>query len=123
MINNAIKSNHDKSNLIDSIKVDNVEITNAQNIANEFGKFFASIGYNTSIKGGNSTKDITQYLDKIPINNSSIFLIPCTVSEISNLIENLPNKTSSGYDNISNLILKNSAQHYCYPYQSFSTFH
>ena len=37
-INNAIKSSNDKSNLIDSIKVDTVEITDAQQIAEEFGK-------------------------------------------------------------------------------------
>ena len=105
-INNAIKSNHDKSNLIDSIKVDNIEITDTQQIAEEFGKFFMSIGYNTSIKGGNSTKNITHYLEKIPVDNSSVFLTPCLVNEISRLIENLPNKTSSGYDNITNVIIK-----------------
>ena len=32
--------------------------------------------------------------------------MPCTVTEITKLIENLPNKTSSGYDNITNVILK-----------------
>ena len=96
---------HDKSNLIDSIKVNNIEITDAKQIADKFGKFFSSIGYNTSIKGVYSTKGINDYLNKIPINNPSAYLTPCTVTEITTLIENLPNK-NSGYDNITNIILK-----------------
>ena len=58
------------------------------------------------MKGRNSKIDIRNYLNKIPIEKSSVFLAPCTVTELNNLIENLPNKMSSVYDDISNIILK-----------------
>ena len=35
-----------------------------------------------------------------------MFLTPCTELEIKNLITRLPSKTSSSYDDISNIILK-----------------
>ena len=40
IINNATKSLNDKSNVIDCIKVNNIEITDSQQITEEFGKFF-----------------------------------------------------------------------------------
>ena len=46
------------------------------------------------------------YLRHIPSSNQNIFLDATTPLEIGNLIRNLPNKRSSGYDNINNLLLK-----------------
>ena len=106
VINNVSSYCNDKSCIIDSIKINNIEITESKLIANEMGKFFATIGYNTAMKGGNSKVPISKYLEKIPNETSSVFLAPCTVIEIKKLIENLPNKMSSGYDNISNILLK-----------------
>ena len=37
---------------------------------------------------------------------TSVFLTPCNKYEIKELINGLKNKTSSGYDNISNILLK-----------------
>ena len=54
----------------------------------------------------NLTKDISYYLSCIRQNELSIFLTPCAPSELGKLIDGLPNKTSSGYDNISNILLK-----------------
>ena len=88
------------------IEIDNIEITESKSIANEMGKFFATIGYKTAMKGGNSKTNISNYLKKIPNETSTVFLTPCTVTEVITLIENLPNKISSGYDNISNMLLK-----------------
>ena len=42
----------------------------------------------------------------IPENVKSRFLAPCNKEEISKIISGLPNKTSSGFDNISNVLLK-----------------
>ena len=42
----------------------------------------------------------------IPSSNNTIFLDATSPSEIQNLIKSLPNKRSSGYDNINNLVLK-----------------
>ena len=41
------------------------------------------------------------------MSKTSIFLSPVTYQELDRLIDRLPNKVSSGYDNISNILLKN----------------
>ena len=40
------------------------------------------------------------------MNNHSLFLTPVTESELKSLITALPNKMSSGYDNLNNVLLK-----------------
>ena len=49
---------------------------------------------------------VLTFLDKIRQNSCSLFMNPCTTYEIKRLINNLPNKTSSGHDDISNKLLK-----------------
>ena len=44
IINSATKGLNDKSSVIDSINVNNIEITEGKQIAEEFAKYFASIG-------------------------------------------------------------------------------
>ena len=39
-------------------------------------------------------------------NPKSVFLSPCTESEIEKILDQLPNKRSSGYDGVSNVLLK-----------------
>ena len=106
IINNATKGQNDKSSIIDSITIENIKITESKQMASEFGKFFASIGLKTAMKGGNMTKNISHYINKIPKIQHSAFLTPCTKHEISQLISDLPGKLSSGYDNINNVLLK-----------------
>ena len=50
--------------------------------------------------------ELREYLKGLKQQESSMFLHPTTQQEILTLINNLPNKTSSGYDNISNNLLK-----------------
>ena len=45
-------------------------------------------------------------LKKFPREKDSIFLYSITEDEMSNIINSLPNKSSSGVDDISNIILK-----------------
>ena len=105
-INNIIRKSNNKTSIIDHLKVENIDITEPGKITNEFGKYFSTIGKKTAMKGGNSDSHINTYLTKIPINPKSVFLTPCTETEIKNLINDLPNKLSSGYDDISNILLK-----------------
>ena len=51
-------------------------------------------------------KNMNHYLLFILRNDSSIFLSTTNPQEIAKLIETLPNKKSSGYDNIDNVLLK-----------------
>ena len=49
---------------------------------------------------------IHTYINNIPDNPATIYLNPTSISELTTLIHNLPNKTSKGYDDISNVMLK-----------------
>ena len=106
LINNCIGKTNDKTTIIDHIRIENIEIFDSKRISNEFGKYFSTIGneYSNRIKPPN--KSIRSYLNVIPKNTDSIFLAPTTSAEIISLISKLPNKKSSGFDNIDNIILK-----------------
>ena len=52
-------------------------------------------------------KPSKSFIEKIILNEKSMFLYEVTESEIRNLIDSLENKSSSGFDNISNIMLKN----------------
>ena len=106
MINKISGRNTDKTSIIEYIKVDNIEYYNSQGITNNLCKYFATIGKNLALKIPKSNKTIDEYLAKIERNNKSIFLRPTSEQEIDKIIEKLLNKSSSGYDNISNLLLK-----------------
>ena len=105
-INHAICKHNDKSNIVDCITVANLEITDSTQIANEFGHYFASIGKNYAEKIPASKNPPSSYLNRISRNEKSIYFVPCTRLEIKDIISKLPNKNSSGYDNISNKLLK-----------------
>ena len=105
-INRAICKQNDKSNIVDCITVANLEITDSTQIANEFGHYFANIGRNYAKKIPASKYPPSSYLNRISRKEKSIYFAPCTRLEIKDIISNLPNKNSSGYDNISNKLLK-----------------
>ena len=92
MINSCIGKTNDKSTIIDHLRVENIDITDSKKIANEFGRYFSTVGdhYANNIKDSN--KNIESYLKVIPRNTKSIFLNPTTGEEIQSLISKLPNK-------------------------------
>ena len=97
---------NDKTGIIDHITIDNTDYFQPKQIANEFGKYFGNIGKKFANKIPKSLKSASTYLEKIRQNSSSLFMNPCTTYEIKRLINSLPNKTSSGHDDISNKLLK-----------------
>ena len=97
---------NDKSMIIDHITVEGVKKYSSTQISNEFANYYATLGQNLSNNLENSNNSIDHYLAKIKRNTKSIFFTPCTISEISKIIKKLKPKSSSGYDNISNKILK-----------------
>ena len=100
MINSCIGKTNDKSTIIDHLHVENIDITDSKKIANEFGRYFSTVGDHYA------NKNIESYLKVIPRNTKSIFLNPTTGEEIRSLISKLPNKKSNCFDNIDNIILK-----------------
>ena len=106
LINSVIGKASDKSGVISHIMVNEIEILNEKAIANEFGKYFSNVGKEFAGRVKDSKHKITYYNNKIIRNPKSIYFHHTSEAEIKLLIENLPNKTSSGYDNISNILLK-----------------
>ena len=106
LINKMISKKTNKMHVTDCLTKENLKITNSQEISNEFGKYFASVGKDYANKIEASKTSIENYTNKIPMQNKTLFMYPTSVTEIETLIRELPNKTSSGYDDISNNLLK-----------------
>ena len=98
--------NNDKTNTLTHISVNGINKYKASKIKNEFAEYFSKIGKNLANVTPNSVTDISTYLNKIPINNKSIFLSPCTSFKITIIVSSLKPKASSGYDRITNILLK-----------------
>ena len=64
------------------------------------------MGENYASKIKSDPTDIDKYISKIPTNTTSMFAKPTNRYEIRKLIAALPNKTSSGFDDVSNNLLK-----------------
>ena len=92
--------------MVQLLKINDKRSCNSQSIANEFGSYFSSVGETFANKIPKSDKNVNDYLKAIQSSQSSIFLTPCTKHETRKLIAKLPNKGSSGIDNISNILLK-----------------
>ena len=115
IINAISAKRNDKSSLIDCLSINNVLEYDANKIANKFGEYFASVGKAYSDKVANPTHDWKYYCNKIERNTRTLFMNPCTEQEIQTLIRKLPSKTSSGHDNISNVLLKSIGAHLVTP--------
>ena len=105
-INKLCNTQNDKSSVVEILKVNGKRCCNSQSIANEFGSYFSTVGETFANKIPTSNKSINDYLKAMQSCQRSIFLMPCTITETKELISKLPNKGSSGTDNISNILLK-----------------
>lgn len=106
LINKQIKKTTHKKNIITKIKLDQTEFTQGTEICNAFGRHFSTIGKKFAQKIKKSQHDLDYYCKKIPTNNNSMYMKPTNPEEISNIIGTLANKSSHGYDKISNKLLK-----------------
>ena len=91
---------------IDRIRVGNVQKSDANSITFAFCNHFSSVGKSYANKIAKSNKKIKEYIQNIEMSNNSLFLTPITETELKSLISPLPNKMSSGYDNLNNILLK-----------------
>ena len=106
LINKITNKMQNKQSIIDKIKVDGILMERPKEISNALANYFASIGDNLSSNLPPSKQSLKHYLNKIPTCSATVFATPTTPIEINNLINSLANKNSSGYDNISNHMLK-----------------
>ena len=61
------------------------------------------------------SKDLTYYCNKIPINENSLYFTPTNTTEINNIISKLENKSSYGFDQVSNKLIKELRPVISYP--------
>jgi len=83
--------------------------TDSTNIANTLNNYFTDIG--TYLANQIPTEDMK--FEKL--NPNSLFIGPTTTVEISNIINSLKNKSSSGPDSISNTLIKQHIQFFTKP--------
>ena len=95
-----------RRNIVEYLKLENQDIYEDEIIVEEFAKHFSSVGNTYAKKIPTPQLSIKHYLDQIPNNEQTIFMRPTSILEIAMIIHQLPNKHSSGYDNLSNILLK-----------------
>ena len=106
LINKMIGKENNKTHTIESIRSSDALKYDAHNITNTFNEFFSTIGEKYAEKLKSMPMEANTLLNKINQNSQTLFLQPCTPTEIGIIITELPYKTSSGHDNISNVLLK-----------------
>ena len=106
IINKISAWHNDKSSLIDCLKIANVLEYNAKKITEKFREYFSSVGKKFADKVDKPKHSVQYYCNKITRNEKSLFMTPCTETEVGGFMQQLPTKISSGHDNISNILLK-----------------
>ena len=115
LINEIAGKHNDKSNLVEYLKVGDLHVYSAKKISNSFAKYFSEVGKKFADRIPTPSKSITEYLRLMESNTKSIFLAPTDENEIKKIATELPNKTSSGPDQISNVLLKEIMGHIVEP--------
>ena len=106
LVNRIIGKSNNKIDSIDNLRIDNILKYDPSSITNGLCEFFANKGEQYANQIDSTGLDISKYMNDIESNPSSLYLAPTTMFEVKELISNLPQKTSSGHDNISNALLK-----------------
>lgn len=100
----TIKRNNTQINVISSHN--ELPITNNNEIANEFNKYFSRIGHTivNSISSHSSEHETYDFHNSS--NSSSIFLLPVTENTIISIVNELKNNVTPGIDGISTSLIK-----------------
>ena len=106
IINSSMGKMCNKNCVINSLRVENVTVTDPQDIVNELCNHYSTVGKKLSSKIPTPKTDLKTYVSKISMNSNSLFMSPTTRDEILLLIDKLPSKRRSGYDNQDNVLLK-----------------
>ncbi len=108
IINLALNKGH-STTANSELNINNSICSDKTIIANSFNKFFQNAAANITTKIPNPTHTYDYYLNKTPKTNDTFNFKPTTLQDIVKTINNLTNKSSSGFDSISPKILKSNA--------------
>ena len=92
LINGIINKTSHKHHVIEKINKNGNILSNSQEISNEFGRYFSSIGKNFADATKQSKLEVGDYSPKIVRNNSTLYLYPTNKMEITKLLSKLPKK-------------------------------
>ena len=113
ILNEAIGSSGKKSSSIDKIEINGIHVHDKTDISNNFNDYFSSIGKKIQDKVLPTDKPPDDFFGNPSMN--SIFLQPCHIDEIIEIISELQNKDSLDIDEISTSLLKFVSQQICTP--------
>ena len=82
LINEISGKQNDKSNLVDYLKIDDVQVYNAKKISNSFARYFSEVGEKFAKKIPSPKTSISEYMKVMGSNTKSIFLEPTDENEI-----------------------------------------
>ena len=106
ILKSAINKRKDNINLPHTFNILNEQVSDRTQLAESFNDYFANIGQNISDHVPASTRDYASYMpDRFP---RSIFLDPVDPPYVLQVSQKLKSKTSSGYDDISSKIFKDT---------------
>ena len=108
-INHVVGKTHDKSCSITYLSINGCKVHEATKVTNHLNWHFANVGESFAKRIPKPNYNLKHYLSKIRKNESCIFMSLTSSIELKKLVENLPNKSSSGWDNINNVLLKKIA--------------
>ena len=104
VLNSLIGRINDKTSISETFKIDDKNVTDPTQIANEFCKFFTNIGMKYANNIPTSRFHHMHYMkEKQP---QTMFLIPTDEIEISKIISSLKPKNSCGPDKLTSILLK-----------------
>ena len=101
---NAMTNRTNSSRVVKQVQCGNSVIDDPTAIAGEFNKFFVNVGPNLAKRISASSKSPMEFLSGNYF--ISMYLLPTTAEEISDIISNLKNSASAGYDNFQTKLIK-----------------
>ena len=114
VMNNLIGRSRDKSGIADIFTINGKDETDHNIISNEFCNYFTDVGRNLANKIPKSNNTYHYYMPQNS-NHNSIYFTPTNTEEISDIINVLKNKKSTGHDGISSSLIKQIKTAICIP--------
>jgi len=104
VINSLIGRSNDKSTISETFKINDINISNHDQIAEEFFDFFTKVGPQYAREIPRSKYHPMHYMQNR--NQTNMFMAPTDVHEITKIIDSLKNKSSSGHDKLTSSFIK-----------------
>ena len=109
----AIGNQNDKTSIPQMMKINNEQVSENTQIADSFNTYLASIGATTGQNVPISKSTYTDFLQK-PIANS-MYIEPVEPYQVTEVVKKLKPKNSSGHDEISTKLVKNTISNIILP--------